>query len=378
MATFFSDFRPAEYHAGKSSYVAFYVINPDTGNLVRKRIKVNRVTRGQKRDKFARTLCCEINRKLYEGWNPYLENDAYFSGTSMQKGIKEFLEAKGRNVRPDTFRSYHSYLKWFNGFLQRSGKIQMPIRTFTDRDAEKAMKELETRSDIGSATYNSYLEFFRNLFNYFINRNWLKENPFSRIERKREEQKRRELIPPHIRQQIADYFVQTQQIPYLYIMQLCYRCLIRPKEILMLKIKDIDFVDNIINLPADVAKNHKARTIGVPEEIMAYLNKIRDHEPNEYIFSKGYLPGFELKSSKDTSKTWALMRKHLNLPLKYQFYSLKDTGITELLERGVPAKYVKDLADHSSLEVTERYMHKTEAKIILKHNTLEFCPRQRK
>lgn len=68
------------------------------------------------------------------------------------------------------------------------------------------------------------------------------------------------------------------------------------------------------------------------------------------------------------------MRTQLNLPMKYQFYSLKDTGITELLERGVPAKYVKDLADHSSLEVTERYMHKTEAKIILKHNTLQFCP----
>ncbi len=67
------------------------------------------------------------------------------------------------------------------------------------------------------------------------------------------------------------------------------------------------------------------------------------------------------------------MRTQLNLPMKYQFYSLKDTGITELLERGVPAKYVKDLADHSSLEVTERYMHKTEAKIILKHNTLQFC-----
>ena len=94
----------------------------------------------------------------------------------------------------------------------------------------------------------------------------------------REEQKRRVLIPPHVRQQIADYFIRTRQIPYLYIMQLCYRCLIRPKEILMLKIKDIDFVDNIINLPADVAKNHKARTIGVPAEIMAYLNKIRGHD----------------------------------------------------------------------------------------------------
>lgn len=373
MAMIFSDFRPAEYHGGKSSYVAFYVINPETGTLVRKRIKVNRVSKGQNRDKFARMLCCEINRKLYEGWNPFLENDAYFSGTSIQKGIKEFLETKEKNVRPDTFRSYHSYLKWFNGFLQRSGKKQMPVKTFTERDAEKAMKELDARPNIGAATYNSYLEFFRNLFNYFIKRNWLKENPFNRISKRKEEQKRRDLIPPHVRQQIADYFVKTQQIPYLYIMQLCYRCLIRPKEILMLKIKDIDFVENIINLPADVAKNHNARTIGVPAEIMAYLNKIQNHNPNEYIFSNDYLPGSELKTSKDTSKTWAQMRTHLNLPMKYQFYSLKDTGITELLEKGVPSKYVKELADHSSLEVTERYMHKTEAKIILKHNTLEFC-----
>lgn len=218
MATIFSDFRPAEYHAGKSSYVAFYVLNPETGTLVRKRIKVNRVGGGRNRDRYARSLCCEINRKLYEGWNPFLENDAYFSGTSMQKGIREFLETKGKNVRPDTFRSYHSYLKWFNGFLHRSGKMQMPVKTFTDRDAEKAMKELGTRTDIGPATYNSYLEFFRNLFNYFINRNWVKENPFNKVARRREEQKRRDLIPSHIRQQIADYFIRTRQIPYLYIM----------------------------------------------------------------------------------------------------------------------------------------------------------------
>ena len=115
-----------------------------------------------------------------------------------------------------------------------------------------------------------------------------------------------------------------------------------------------------------MAKNHNARTIGVPAEIMAYLNNLRNHEPDDYIFSKGYLPGPELKTSKDTARTWAQMREQLRL-------SLKDTGITELLERGVPAKYVKELADHSSLVVTERYMHKTEAKIILKHNTLEFC-----
>jgi integrase len=369
----FIDFRPAEYHHGKCSYVAYYVQNPKTNRLVRRRIKLNRIKGARDRARFAARLCAEINRKLYEGWNPFMEEEAFCCGTSLQRGIREFLEAKGKNVREETYRGYHSYLKFFKKHIVRGGKQYLPVKSFSQNDAERIMRELGSRTDIGAATYNSYLEFFRNLFNYFIARNWLKENPFSRIARRREEQKKRELIPPHIRRKIAEYFIEHDQIPYLYIMQLCYRCFIRPKEILMLKIKDIDFVEGVINIPAEVSKNHNARTIGVPEEIMVYLRRWEGCDPGYYIFSSNYLPGQELKSSRDTAKTWSRMRRALNLPGKYQFYSLKDTGITEMLEDGVPSKYVKELADHSSLAVTERYMHKTEAKIILKHNRLEFC-----
>lgn len=138
-----------------------------------------------------------------------------------------------------------------------------------------------------------------------------------------------------------------------------------------MKIRHIDFVEKMLNIPAEVAKNHKPRTIAIPSEIMDYLNLISDRDPEEYIFSDGYLPGREPKTSRHTARTWAKMRKSLQLPPSYQFYSLKDTGITELLESGVPAKYVKELADHHSLAVTERYMHRTSAKIILSHNHLK-------
>jgi site-specific recombinase XerD len=43
-----------------------------------------------------------------------------------------------------------------------------------------------------------------------------------------------------------------------------------------------------------------------------------------------------------------------------------------MLEAGVPAKLVKELADHSSLEMTEKYTHKSNAKKILEYNTLKF------
>ena len=79
-----------------------------------------------------------------------------------------------------------------------------------------------------------------------------------------------------------------------------------------------------------------------------------------------------LLNSKRIGRIWGYIRDELKLPVAYQFYSLKDTGITEMLEAGVPAKFVKELADHHSLEMTERYTHKSEAKKILEWNKLEF------
>lgn len=66
------------------------------------------------------------------------------------------------------------------------------------------------------------------------------------------------------------------------------------------------------------------------------------------------------------------MRDDLDMPDTYHFYSLKDTGITEMLESGMPSKYVKDLAGHTSLAMTERYMHTSDAVKILKANKVQF------
>ena len=101
---------------------------------------------------------------------------------------------------------------------------------------------------------------------------------------------------------------------------------------------------------------------------------LQDYPGSWYIFSDEdtFKPGKVLLNSKRIGRIWGYIRDELKLPVAYQFYSLKDTGITEMLEAGVPAKFVKELADHHSLEMTERYTHKSEAKKILEWNKLEF------
>lgn len=103
----------------------------------------------------------------------------------------------------------------------------------------------------------------------------------------------------------------------------------------------------------------------MPMEIAQLMaDYIKSAFTDQYLFSEGYRPGKRLLTTRDTGRTWSNMRKALGLPDCYQFYSLKDTGITEMLEAGVPAKMVQELADHHSLEMTQKYVGKSRAEDI--------------
>jgi integrase len=41
--------------------------------------------------------------------------------------------------------------------------------------------------------------------------------------------------------------------------------------------------------------------------------------------------------------------------MSIKFYSLRDSGIIQMLEQGISAEYVRQQADHSSLDMTTIY-----------------------
>ena len=104
---------PARLTIGKSWYVSYYVLNPETNKLIRKRIKVNRVSPISERRKFARQLIHKINVKLAEGWNPLLEQETPKAYTKLVDALELFLKHKKRELKSkDTIRTYKSMLKF--------------------------------------------------------------------------------------------------------------------------------------------------------------------------------------------------------------------------------------------------------------------------
>jgi len=367
----FIDFKPAQYVETKTdNYVSYYAKNPMTDRLERKRVRVNHIHSKSERRKFGRLLACEINSRLYNGWNPFVDELKGRGCRTIAAALVEFLKEKERSLRPDSMRSYRSLCGIFRLWCDSQALSDKFCFSFDKPHASRFMRDTDSGGRLSPKTYNNYLRFFSTLFLWMANKGYVSGNPFDGIERKRVDTKIRTIIPPADRKRIVNYYMDIGLPGFVTVMDLCYRLLIRPKEILMLRIRDLDFDNGLIVIPPSVAKNHHGRVVAVPEDLMAKFQSLRNSNSDYLIFSEHYEPGTKLLTTRDTGRTWSQMREELGLPKSYQFYSLKDTGITEMLDAGVPAKLVKELADHHSLEMTEKYMHKSNAKKILSYNHL--------
>lgn len=374
MATPFVDFRPAQIMGDKEVYVCYYVLDPTNDKLKRMRIRCNRIKNPRERTKYATLLCGEINRKLYNGWNPLMGEDSTSKKrVSIVEAATNYVHKKGKELRKDSVRSYRSKLSFFTRWCEKAGISDWLCGRFTSSHAANILDEY---GGGGRSTYayNSMLQFLKSLFRSFVTDGLAAHNPFAAFKGKKRETKRRITIPKQDRKRILNYFHKREMGEYVAMIRLCFRYLIRPKEMLMLRLRDIDFDTGLLRIPPEVSKNHTERIIALGHDVLKYFHKLQNHgySADSYIFSTDFKPGERLYTTKNMFSTWKRMRERLSMPDTYHFYSLKDTGITEMLESGMPSKFVKDLAGHHSLAMTERYLHVADAKRILRNNKIRF------
>lgn len=124
-----------------------------------------------------------------------------------------------------------------------------------------------------------------------------------------------------------------------------------------LQIKHFNLKECTLTIPADLSKNKMTQTVTVPKKVILYgvergfFTAPSDH----FIFSYKLRPGKEQIDPKHFRDHWANVRKALKLRKEWKFYSLKDTGITEMCDKNMTSISVRDQARHSSLAITDIY-----------------------
>lgn len=356
----FIDYLPAELKPNKSRwYVQYHVKNPATGKLHRKTIKVNRISSLSDRRRYAKKLVLEINKKLESGWNPFFEQEAPKSYTKLTDALEHYLRHKQKELKSkDSIRTYKSHVEILRNFVvDLKKKPDLLVISFDAIFVREYMDYLYTDRNIGGKTYNNYKGIAVGIWNWFIEHLYCKVNPFLSVKKMQEEKKKRQIIDPETRSRIKDFLVRENKTEYLAMVMLCFHGLIRPKEICLLKPENIRLKDRIVFLTKDMTKDKDDRIVSISNELMKYLEALNiDAIPkNNYIFSSGFKPGKKLIDSRPVGKEWDRMRKALAFPTEYQFYSLKDSGIVQMLMDGISPIEVRNQAGHSSLEQTNEY-----------------------
>ena len=351
------------YHKGKENYVDFYAFDPASGRMKRKKIMLDHIDNQRIRNSYARTLVEEITQKLIRGWNPWVEIKAGAQFTTWKDVCTLYRQyvVKLHNdsaFREETMRDYLSRL----GILENWAGIKeynvfYPYQ-LDEYVLSKFMDYILIERNNAPLTYNNYLSWLHSFFKWMKGRRYIHDDPTEGLEHiRRARGKNRTVIPEKYLVDIRNYLEKKNR----YFLLACYvlhYMFVRPHEMSLLRIRDFQIEKKTLVLHGDQTKNHNDVVLTLPDHIVKLMVdlKVFEFPGHYYLFGDKCMPSEDWRDSKQFRDYWNHhVRKDLSLPAEYKFYSLKDTGITNMLRSNTDPISVRDQARHSSLLITNTY-----------------------
>ncbi len=373
----FVDYKPAEIRYGKEWIIVYYAKNPINNELTRFRLRVPAHSSIVERKKLGKRIVLEINKKLAEGWSPFFEETG--------KNFKTFTECKNsyiqqieREVRDevkriDTLRSYKSYLTLLQDYINRYDKINF-VAQINRSFIVKYLDYLYNVKGNSPVSYNNHLNFLGNFCNYLIDRGYLAENPTFGISRKKKLPKTRKVIPDDAKQKLSQVLI-DYNFNYYVLCMMTYYTLFRGTELTKLKVSFVHLDSNTIIIPAQYSKNKKTESVTIPGNFKSILTQhLAESSADDFLFSRNsFKPGKLQLKPKRISDVWKYIRTLMGFGLEIKYYSLKDTGLTDLMNTGIPAIKARDQARHHDVKITELYISRNDGcDEIIKNSSINF------
>lgn len=363
----FVDYIPATLkHNAHGWSIEYHACDPATGKLKRHAIKLNVLRKSYARaadfKQHAARICIQINGQLAGGWTPFGESRNARMLMPVRMVADTYIKEKEVELRPDTMRSYKSFRKVFTEWVDSECK-DMPIGSFNRLMAVRFMDALFA-GGLRGRSWNNRLKQGRTFFSWCVEKCYAKENPFATIKPKREEPKKRVTVPPDARQRITGLL--KERCPgQLTLYQLVFDALIRPMEAWRLTVGDVHLAESYIRVSERQSKTHYGRVATLTPELVERLRVMTaGHSPDEYLFGPRYVPSPKHIRYQNFREDWDKVRKELHLPAEMQLYSLRDTGINEMLKTGIDPLTVLQHADHHDLSITTRYANHADPHLV--------------
>ena len=378
---------PALYDAGgdvsKKWFVHYSIRNPRTNKMERFKVftGLGKTDDPHQRLQIADQLIISLTDKLRHGWTPWsddskviyddhleYQNIVRIYGTKRAKNktvryyASQYLDAISGRLDPDgTLGTYRSKLRIFTNWVDAQTDPGNDICAVTNAMVIRFFTWLIIDQNRSGKTVHDYHYILAGFFEWMVSKKIFASNPVHDIP---ECNRICDMAPSPI--QAFDIEVFKNELlndPQLWLaVQFQYYCALRPgRELRLLKIKDIDFASGSVTVRRSQAKTKVTRTVVIPHQFLTSLCtdfKLMDYEKDFFVFGKNGVPGPCHLGKNNLRFRFNDVRKKLNMPEEYKFYSWKHTGAVQASLSGIPDSHIQRQMGHSSIDTTSRYLRK--------------------
>jgi integrase len=341
--------------AEKQSYVEYYLFHPAKRKFIRKRIIVKGKTLAARKKNGAMELA---------EWKNLLKKGLVFtelasktnqvspinSNTLILQAAEFYIEQKKLSLSPNTLKGYNADIGRLKEFVDKC-KPGLSLGNCTEVEAYEFVDYM---TKISSRSTNNSIAGMTTLFNYYIDRKIIFNNPFRKIKRLPTTAKKHTAMPPAVCKLILSKADSQLQL----FCQMLYYCMIRPgRELLGLQLKNIH--ENTVEVLAQNAKNRKTEHVGIPEALKVELAKwdLAEYPQDFYLFGT---------EGKPSQKPWTanyFYRHHRKIlddldlyKYGYDLYCWKHSGAISLFKATQNIELVRRQCRHSDLATTQKYL----------------------
>lgn len=164
-------------------------------------------------------------------------------------------------VSKNTFDAYSGTTRFFIQAIDYYNYSKLPTEKFSRAYAKKCLDWIVEERKWSNKAYNKNLGFIRSVFSEIIESEQAEINPFREIKNLKTEFSTANLPPTDQEMKLICDELKSKNYGFYIFYMLIYYCGIRPDEARQLKVSDLNFIKNIINLPGKITKNGKSRSI---------------------------------------------------------------------------------------------------------------------
>lgn len=353
---------PRLVKAQQGWYVIFYHEVAGLWIRERKTFNLNRIADKRRRAERGREIIEQLDAGLLNRGRGDIEFNA-LAQTNVIEAIRFAVGIICQSPKKETQKSFRMIEKMLLGFIEKRGWDGYSVEEFDSRCARAFMDEAARRG-VSNTTFNNYRCFATIVFNRLIKRDYIKINPFHKIEKMEREEKERRAFTAEERALVLAEIYRKDYWLFVLVM-LHFLCLIRRTECFRLRFSNFNLKEGFIYLPKTATKNKKQAVITIPDTLRDFLRDERfARQPGNYfLFGKGGQPHASIQAGDNTFKE---RHRRLILRLKKEkklqditglsLYSWKDTGMTEFAKILRPVE-LRDHARHTSIDQSLAYYH---------------------